>query len=52
MAYIVGGIRVIVNATKERSRGIFTNVLHEQMATTRVFINECGDVMNKARNKY
>ena len=48
----MGSIRVIVDATKERSRGIFTNVLHEQMATARVFIDECRDVVNKACNKY
>lgn len=48
----MGSIRVIVDATKERSRGIFTDVFHEEMATTGVFINECRDVVNKACNEY
>lgn len=43
-------VRVVVNAAKERSGRVFAEVLREQMATTRVLIEEGRDIMDEATN--
>lgn len=41
---------MVVNAAKERSGRVFADVLREQMATTRVLIEEGRDIMDEATN--
>ena len=45
---IVCSIRVVVNTAKERSGRVFANILREQMATTRVLVEEGRDIMDEA----
>ena len=44
-------IRVVVNTAEERCRRVLTDVLHEEMTASRVFINERRDIVNKARDQ-
>jgi hypothetical protein len=45
---VVCSVRVVVNAAEESSARVFADVLREQMATTRVLIEEGRDVMDEA----
>jgi hypothetical protein len=43
---------MIIDTTKESGGGILTNILHQEMTATRVFLNERGNVMNISSYKY
>jgi hypothetical protein len=47
---VMCSVRVVVNAAEESSACVFADVLYEQMATTRVLIEEGRDVMDEATN--
>jgi len=47
---VMCSVRVVVNAAEKSSGCVFADVLHEQMATTRVFVKEGRDVMDEATN--
>jgi hypothetical protein len=39
-AYVMCSVRVVVNATEKCSRGVFANLLRQQMATTGMLVKE------------
>jgi hypothetical protein len=41
---------VVIDTTKEGGRRILANILHKQMSSSRVFLNEVGDIMDKSSN--
>ncbi len=45
------GVRVLVNPAKKRGRGIFTDLLGQQMATTGMLVEERSDVVNETGYK-
>jgi hypothetical protein len=45
--YVVCGVRVLVNPAKKCSRGIFTDLLRQQIATTGMLVEERPDVVNE-----
>jgi hypothetical protein len=47
---IVCSIAMVVDTTKESSRRVFSNVLHQQMATTWVLVNKIGDIVYESSN--
>jgi len=42
-------VRVIINSAKERSRSILADLLHQQMAATRMLVKESPYIVNEAR---
>jgi hypothetical protein len=49
-AYVMRGIRVFVNSTKESRRSIFPDLLCQQMTAARVLIEERTNIVNEARD--
>lgn len=41
-------IGVVVNAPEERGRSILADVLHDQVATTRMFVDQLSYIVNEA----
>jgi len=48
---IVSSVRMVVNTTEEGSSGVLANHLDEQVWSTRVFLDEAGNVMNETRDE-
>jgi len=43
---------MIIHTAEKRGGGIFTDVFHQQMTATRMFLNERGYVMNISSYQY
>jgi len=49
-SYVMGGVRMIVDSSKECRGRVFPNVPYEKMASARVLVKEVRYVVNEARN--
>ena len=46
--YVVRSVRMIVDTTEEGGRRILADVLHDQVATARVVVNQSRHIVNEA----
>lgn len=46
--YVVSSIRVVVDTTEERGRGVLADELDQKMATTGVLVHEVGHVVDES----